>query len=90
MHLLLFVRVLGVRSCTQHPISNFVSYTRMSPTYKAYISKINYIFISNRVQDALTDPKWKSTMIEEMKALQKNHNWELVELPSGKKTVGFK
>ena len=27
-------------------------------------------------------------MIEEIKALHKNHTWELVELPSGKKTVG--
>ena len=27
-------------------------------------------------------------MIEEMKALHKNHTWELVKLPIGKKTVG--
>ena len=78
----------GVRSCTKHPISNFVSYTRLSPNYKAYISKISSVSIPNHVQDALTDPKWKSAMIEEMKALHKNHTWELVKLPIGKKIVG--
>ena len=29
-------------------------------------------------------------MIEEMKALHKNYNWELVKLHSGNKTVGYK
>ena len=29
-------------------------------------------------------------MVEEMKALQKNSTWDLVELPEGKKTVGCK
>ena len=29
-----------------------------------------------------------SVMIEEMKVLHKNHTWELVKLPIGKKTVG--
>ena len=27
-------------------------------------------------------------MVEEMKALQKNCTWEMVELPMGKKTIG--
>ena len=29
-------------------------------------------------------------MIEELKALKRNGTWDLVELPHGKKTVGFK
>ena len=44
----------GVRSCTKHPISNFVSYTHLSATYKTYISKISSIYIPNHV---LTNPK---------------------------------
>ena len=39
----------GVRSCTKHPISNFVSYTRLSPNYRAYISKISSLSIPNHV-----------------------------------------
>lgn len=29
-------------------------------------------------------------MVEEMHALHKNHTWDLVELPNGKKAVGYK
>ncbi|KAL6315435.1 hypothetical protein AAG906_000550 [Vitis piasezkii] len=36
--------------------------------------------IPNSVQEALADPRWKATMNEEMKSLQKNETWELVEL----------
>ena len=80
----------GVKSCTKHPISNFVSCTRLSPTYKAYISKVSSVSIPNYIQDTLTDFILKSSMIEAMKALYKNHTWELVKLPNGKKAMGFK
>ena len=41
-------------------------------------------------QEALKDPKWKSAMVEEMKALQKHSTWEMVELPQENKIVGCK
>ncbi|RVX18340.1 hypothetical protein CK203_006531 [Vitis vinifera] len=44
--------------------------------------------IPNSVQEALTDPRWKIAMNEEMKSLQKNETWELVEYPPRKKPVG--
>ena len=62
----------GVRSCTQHPISNFVSYSHLSPTYRAFLSSIAFIAILNHIQDALNDPKWKHAMDEEMNALHMN------------------
>ncbi|CAH9050716.1 unnamed protein product [Cuscuta europaea] len=36
----------------------------------------------------MKDIKWKKAMNDEMEALQKNHTWEWVTLPPGKKTVG--
>ena len=42
------------------------------------------------MQDALKIPEWKEAVFEEMKALEKNGTWELVDLPRGKKTVGCK
>ncbi|RVX09224.1 Retrovirus-related Pol polyprotein from transposon RE1 [Vitis vinifera] len=36
-------------------------------------------------REALADPRWKATMNEKMKSLQKNETWELVECPPGKK-----
>ncbi|WVZ21045.1 hypothetical protein V8G54_008367 [Vigna mungo] len=38
--------------------------------------------------EALADPRWKNAMNEEMKALQQNETWELVDCPPGKKPVG--
>ena len=43
--------------------------------------------IPNNVQEALTDPRWKAIMNEEMASLQKNQTWELVDRPSGKKLI---
>ncbi|WVY91158.1 hypothetical protein V8G54_036672 [Vigna mungo] len=38
-------------------------------------------------KEALADPRWKNAMNEEMKALQQNETWELVDCPPGKKPV---
>ncbi|RVW76011.1 Retrovirus-related Pol polyprotein from transposon RE1 [Vitis vinifera] len=56
------------------------------PTYEPELStKVKYP-MSN--YEALADRRWKAAMNEEMKSLQKNETWELVECPSGKKLVG--
>src|SRR6202034_3622440 len=80
----------GVRACTQHPISQFVSYDRLSPSYHAFVSCLSSISIPQNWQDASMIPKWKGAMVEEMTALKKNGTWELVSLPEGKKPVGCK
>ena len=46
--------------------------------------------IPSHFQEALEDLKWISAMVEEMKALQKNCTWEMVELSMGKKTIECK
>ena len=44
--------------------------------------------VPNSVQEAIKDPRWKNAMNEEMKSLQRNATWEVVDLPTGKKHVG--
>ena len=34
--------------------------------------------------------KWKEAMKDEMKALERNVTWDLVEIPRDRKNVGFK
>ncbi|RVW41663.1 Retrovirus-related Pol polyprotein from transposon RE1 [Vitis vinifera] len=46
------------------------------------------VVIPNSVHEALTDPRWKAAINEEIKSLQKNETWELVKCPPGKKPVG--
>lgn len=80
----------GVRTCTQHPISNFVSYDSLSPSYRAFVSSLSSVSIPQGWKEAIMDSNWKEAMVEEMQALRKNDTWELVSLPAGNKPVGCK
>ncbi|RVW90637.1 Retrovirus-related Pol polyprotein from transposon RE1 [Vitis vinifera] len=68
-------------------MSNYVSNHRLSESNKSFVNQLSTVAIPNSVQEALADPRWKATMNEEMKSLQKNETWELVECPLGKKPV---
>ncbi|KAJ7949695.1 Retrovirus-related Pol polyprotein from transposon TNT 1-94 [Quillaja saponaria] len=78
----------AVRTCTHHPISNHASYKSLSPSYKAFVSTLSSVSIPQGWKKALADPKWEDAMVEEMKALSKNDNWEFASLPHGKRAVG--
>ena len=47
----------GVRYCTQHPLSKYVSYKNLSPVFHAFTSQMSCMEIPNTVQDALKVPK---------------------------------
>ncbi|RVW29700.1 Retrovirus-related Pol polyprotein from transposon TNT 1-94 [Vitis vinifera] len=78
------------RQCTQHPLSNFVSFDNLSFSYQALVSKLSFIKVPETVQEALRDENWMKAILEEMSALKKNNTWELVNLPKGKRKVGCK
>ncbi|RVX11614.1 Retrovirus-related Pol polyprotein from transposon RE2 [Vitis vinifera] len=80
----------GVRSCTQHPIGNFISYDKLSPTFRAFTSSITKIQVPRNIQEAFKYPKWKAAVNEEVRALEKNDTWEITDLPRSKKPVGCK
>ncbi|KAK3024584.1 hypothetical protein RJ639_044326 [Escallonia herrerae] len=80
----------GIRTCTQHPISKFVSYEKLSPTFRAFTILLSKTEIPRNIQEALADPKWRIAVQEEMGALKRNDTWEVVELPARKKTTGCK
>lgn len=80
----------GVRTCTKYPIANFMSYEKISPAYRVFLSSLSSVSIPQSWKEAAMNPKWKEAMNEEMRALKKNETWELVPLPAGKKTVGCK
>ncbi|KAH9716025.1 protein kinase domain-containing protein [Citrus sinensis] len=80
----------GIRSCTQHPLSNFVSYKNLSSSYHTFVSQLSSVDIPKSIQEALKVPEWKKAVREEMEALEKNRTWEMVYLPEGKLIVGCK
>ena len=80
----------GVRTCTKHPIVKYLSYQKLSKNHKAFTSNISHLFVPRTIQEALDHSDWKLAVLDEMKALQKNGTWEIVDLPKEKKTVGCK
>lgn len=82
----------GTRECTKYPlypISNFVSYHKLSPTFRAFSASITEDEIPKSIHDALVILRWKEAVLEEMKALEKNKTWDLTLLPK-RKTSGRK
>ncbi|KAK2380773.1 putative mitochondrial protein [Trifolium repens] len=79
----------GKRSTANpYPVYNFLSYHRLSPSYVAFVSALSSVSIPKTVHEALSHPRWKQAMIDEMIALESNQTWELVPLPPGKSVVG--
>ena len=75
-------------SKVRYLMSNYVSNHRLSKSNKSFVHQLSIVVISNSVQEALADPRWKATINEEIKSLQKNETWELVDCPPRKKLVG--
>lgn len=80
----------GTRTCTQHPISKFISYLKLSPSFKAFTTSLSDVVIPRNINEALGIPHWKAAVLDELRALKQNGTWELVDLPPDKKVIGCK
>ena len=67
-----------VHAKAKYPVADFISTHRLSKSYESFVNQISAVSVPNKVQDALSDPKWSKAREEEMEALQKNDTWELV------------
>ena len=78
------------RSCVRYPMSHYVSYTNLSPKFSAFSINVSQVQIPTTIQDALNSPKWKTAVLEELRALEKNQTWVAADLPKGITMVGCK
>ncbi|KAH9717291.1 retrovirus-related pol polyprotein from transposon RE1 [Citrus sinensis] len=78
----------SVRSCTSHPIENFVSYNSLSPAYRAFITSLDSVQILRTIHEALKHLGWQKAVQDEVTALEKNRTWVITDLPAGKRPVG--
>ncbi|KAI5332690.1 hypothetical protein L3X38_022819 [Prunus dulcis] len=74
----------------RHAIAHYMSDHKLFPECKAFVTRMDSFKISTRVEVAFNDPKWVEAMNIEMKALQKNNTWDIVNLPKETKPVGCK
>ena len=78
----------GKRTCTEHPISNYVSFDHLSPSFKAFSLSLSSLVVPKSYREALSHPSWRKAMEEEMHALELNHTWDLIPKPARTSTVG--
>ncbi|RVW33188.1 Retrovirus-related Pol polyprotein from transposon RE2 [Vitis vinifera] len=52
-------------------------------------TNLDRIQIPKNIQEAFEIPEWKEAVMEEIRALEKNETWEVMNLPRGKKLVGL-
>jgi Reverse transcriptase (RNA-dependent DNA polymerase) len=73
-----------------YPIQDYISYKKVSPTYRYYLENIAHQTEPTTWEDANQHPVWQKAMNEELQTLEKNHTWDIVCLPKEKKHVGCK
>ena len=67
-----------------------MSYTALSSGYRAFVTSLDKVHIPKNIQEALEVLEWRTAVMEEMRALEKNETWAVVEKPRGKKLVSCK
>ena len=77
-----------VSSGTLYPISCHLLYSRFTPSHQAFLANISVVSEPKTFSQAVTDQQWCKAMKHEISALEQNHTWSLVTLPSEKKPVG--
>ena len=58
------------KCCTQHPISNYIFYDHLSPSFQAFISRLAKIETLKNIYTTLNKPEWKKVVLEEMATLE--------------------
>ncbi|RVW21623.1 Retrovirus-related Pol polyprotein from transposon TNT 1-94 [Vitis vinifera] len=64
---------------SKYPVANYVSTHRLVEPLKAFAHKLFSYYILKNVEEALLDSQWSQAIKEELKALEKNDTWKLVQ-----------
>lgn len=70
------------RAYPSHPMSNFVTYNRVSPIIYSFLSSYSEVI------EALNHPRWRCAIKEEMSTLVQNDTQSLVSMPAEKSVFG--
>ncbi|KAK2366753.1 putative mitochondrial protein [Trifolium repens] len=73
-----------------YPISDYITFDHLSPTYKSFCLAISHITEPKTYNQAAKHACWQQAMDQEILALEQNHTWKLTDLPHGKHPIGCK
>ena len=65
----------SVKSYTQHPIYNFISYDILSSKYNAFVTNQSNIEILRSIHENLEKLEWRQAVSDEIRALK--NEWDL-------------
>ncbi|XP_028800404.1 uncharacterized protein LOC114755700 [Neltuma alba] len=67
----------------QYPVYEYMTYANVSNDYKNYLLSTDATAKPCSFQEAAKNPNWMDASREEVRALEQNHAWEVVDLPKG-------
>ncbi|KAL0361000.1 UNVERIFIED_CONTAM: Retrovirus-related Pol polyprotein from transposon TNT 1-94 [Sesamum radiatum] len=62
--------------------------THVAPSHSAFVASLSHLEEPKTYTQARQHSDWREAMSAELQALETNHMWELVPLPSGKMAIG--
>lgn len=80
----------SVSSGMRFPIANFVQYNKFSNGHRNFVAAITSNVEPRTYKEAVREERWRKAMQNEIDALEKNHTWDITDLPHGRKPIGCK
>jgi len=74
----------------RYPLKSALSYKRLSEAQHNYTLSIYLQNEPRTFEEDVKSHKWKEAMNDEIKALERNHTWNIVDLSIGKKPIRCK
>ena len=73
-----------------YDINQCISYANINTSHKAFVSARSVEIKPEFFHQAIRSKAWQQAMDKEISALELNHTWDVVPLPSGKTPIGCK
>ncbi|RVW45971.1 Retrovirus-related Pol polyprotein from transposon TNT 1-94 [Vitis vinifera] len=77
-----------IAAAVRYPPEKFLSYQNLSTSHLAYLTTISSVHEPKNFHEANSQPMWRKSMDDELKALEETNTWNIVHLPPGKHVVG--